>query len=282
MKKYLILFIVVTGTNLFADEMIVNGGFDMSPWDTGWTNTVEHIGGVKQCDTTYCSSSRSCFISVVGYIPSGPYSKVTMSQTIKPTTSCTCTVMLKYREIIDYSTFIRYISISVTINGKDTTIHEIPRNYGGEIGENMVWTQFRRGYTDKDTITRIKFLVYVESPTSSSYMNKVYLWIDDVSIAGAPVVGIEEPSQGSLKPPLQALDFKIIKNKISLSLPNDYYPNILLTIYDLSGRPKETVYSGTLSKGDYTFTPSIKKSGVYFVRLSTNDFTETKKLVLIK
>ncbi|MFA5033014.1 MAG: T9SS type A sorting domain-containing protein, partial [bacterium] len=73
-------------------------------------------------------------------------------------------------------------------------------------------------------------------------------------------------------------------------------PSTLITIYDLTGRLKETVYSGTLTKGNYTFTPNIHKSGIYFVRLSTichsdtersegeesNIITETKKLILVK
>ncbi|MFA5033015.1 MAG: hypothetical protein WC614_08350 [bacterium] len=106
--------------------------------------------------------------------------------------------------------------------------------------------------------------------------------------------GVEEPS--ILDRGLANLDLKIVKDKISLSLPNNYYPNTLLTIYDLTGRPKETLYSGTLSKGDYTFTPNIHKSGVYFVRLTavchsdtersegeeSNIITETKKLILVK
>ncbi|MDD2890140.1 MAG: T9SS type A sorting domain-containing protein [bacterium] len=74
----------------------------------------------------------------------------------------------------------------------------------------------------------------------------------------------------------------VIKDKIYLSVPNNYYTSTLLTIYDLSGRPKEVLYSGALTKGDYTFTPNIQKSGVYFVRLSAGDIKETKKLVLIK
>ncbi|MFA5033016.1 MAG: YCF48-related protein [bacterium] len=107
-----------------------------------------------------------------------------------------------------------------------------------------------------------------------------------------PVIGIEESKE--LK--VQSTELRVIKNKISLSVPNNYYPNILLTIYDLSGRPKETVYNGTLSKGDYTFTPNIHKSGIYFVRLTavchsdtersegeeSNIITITKKLILVK
>ena len=91
----------------------------------------------------------------------------------------------------------------------------------------------------------------------------------------------------------QISNMEIRKNKICLFASNSI--NAELTIYDLCGRIKEVVYTGTLSKGDYTFTPNIKTNGIYFVRLSTichsesaagveesNIFTETKKLTIIK
>ncbi|MFA5033145.1 MAG: DUF3160 domain-containing protein [bacterium] len=108
--------------------------------------------------------------------------------------------------------------------------------------------------------------------------------------------GVEEPS--ILDRELRNAELKILKNKIYLSVPNNYYgtsgtsrsgvnrlgggTNILLTIYDLTGRLQNTVYQGTLTKGNYTFTPNIRKSGIYFVRLTTGNCKETKKLILIK
>ncbi|MDD5528686.1 MAG: T9SS type A sorting domain-containing protein [bacterium] len=90
--------------------------------------------------------------------------------------------------------------------------------------------------------------------------------------------GVEEPL--ILDFGLGNADLQIIKGKIYLSAPKSI--NTELKIYDLCGRLQSTVYQGLLSKGDYTFTPNIKKSGVYFVRLTTNNFKETKKMVLIK
>ncbi|MDD5528676.1 MAG: T9SS type A sorting domain-containing protein [bacterium] len=89
-------------------------------------------------------------------------------------------------------------------------------------------------------------------------------------------VGIEEKS----KIKNQISKMEIIKDKIYLSVPKSI--NAELKIYDLCGRTKEVIYNGALSKGDYVFTPNIKKSGVYFVRVTTNNFKETKKMVLIK
>jgi clostripain len=99
-------------------------------------------------------------------------------------------------------------------------------------------------------------------------------------IKGDTIIGIEEPS--NLDFVLGIADFKIIKNKISLSVPNNDYTNIRLTLYDLCGRMKEIVYNGVLTKGNYSFTPGIHKSGVYFVRLKTNTVSYTQKLIITR
>lgn len=57
---------------------------------------------------------------------------------------------------------------------------------------------------------------------------------------------------------------------------------LTLSLFDLSGRLIQTLHSGTLEKGTYTFTPNIKTKGVYFVTLTTSTHKETKKLILMK
>ncbi|MDD5530704.1 MAG: S8 family peptidase [bacterium] len=89
-------------------------------------------------------------------------------------------------------------------------------------------------------------------------------------------VGVEENSDFGLR----IADFGIKKDKICLAVASAM--NVEIKLYDLSGRDKGTIYSGVLSKGDYTFMPNIKKSGVYFVRLSTDNGSLSRKVVLIK
>ncbi|MDD5528764.1 MAG: YCF48-related protein [bacterium] len=105
-----------------------------------------------------------------------------------------------------------------------------------------------------------------------------------------PYVGVEENNAKHLMP---NAELKIIKNKIYLSVPNnpptaDFASlnngesKVSLTIYDLCGRLKEVIYSGTLNKGAYTFVSHIESNGIYFVNLSTGTHRETQKLILIK
>ncbi|MDD5528680.1 MAG: T9SS type A sorting domain-containing protein [bacterium] len=117
---------------------------------------------------------------------------------------------------------------------------------------------------------------------SASSPSEAIAWDDSgratiaVYDAGA---GIEDPS--ILVPPgRDVASLQLLKDKIYLSAPKSI--NAELKIYDLCGRTKEVIYNGILSKGDYVFTPNIKKSGVYFVRVSAGNIKETKKLILMK
>ena len=60
--------------------------------------------------------------------------------------------------------------------------------------------------------------------------------------------------------------------------------NVRLVVYDIMGREVETLVNERLKPGTYeaSFDGSMLNSGVYFYRLVTGDFTETKKMLLIK
>ncbi|MFZ4591485.1 MAG: T9SS type A sorting domain-containing protein, partial [Ignavibacteria bacterium] len=59
---------------------------------------------------------------------------------------------------------------------------------------------------------------------------------------------------------------------------------VSLKIYDITGREIETLVNETLQPGSYevTFDGSKLTSGVYFYKLVTVGYTETKKMVMIK
>lgn len=95
-------------------------------------------------------------------------------------------------------------------------------------------------------------------------------------------------------------------NNISNELPKDYklfqnYPNpfnsqtnikfeiikssrYILEIFDSKGSKIEEVFSESLNPGQYELIYNAERlnSGVYFYRLSDNNFNETKKLILVK
>lgn len=70
--------------------------------------------------------------------------------------------------------------------------------------------------------------------------------------------------------------------KINFSIPVSC--NVNLTVYDASGRLLETVLQGYRPAGSYEteFNASGFASGVYFYSLRAGEFTETKRMVIVK
>jgi hypothetical protein len=60
--------------------------------------------------------------------------------------------------------------------------------------------------------------------------------------------------------------------------------NVRLVVYDVQGREVQTLVNEKLSAGTYEvkFDGSMLNSGVYFYKLMTDGFTETKKMLMIK
>ena len=69
---------------------------------------------------------------------------------------------------------------------------------------------------------------------------------------------------------------------VSFSLP--VVSDVVLKVYDIQGREVETLVNERLNAGTYesTFDASRLPSGVYFYKLTAGDFTETRKMMLLK
>ena len=59
---------------------------------------------------------------------------------------------------------------------------------------------------------------------------------------------------------------------------------VTLKIYDMLGREVAVIVNSELVPGtyNYNFDASNLNSGIYFYRLKVNEFSETKRLMLIK
>jgi hypothetical protein len=83
---------------------------------------------------------------------------------------------------------------------------------------------------------------------------------------------------------------------LSQNYPNPFNPitnvkfsilkagQVKLIVYDIQGREMETLLNESLKPGTYesTFNGSNYPSGIYFYKIQTDDFAQTKRMILIK
>lgn len=72
------------------------------------------------------------------------------------------------------------------------------------------------------------------------------------------------------------------ETRIQFSIPEN--AEVSLVIYDAIGKEIETLVSGQMAPGKYSYTWDASKyaSGIYFYKLTTNNFVKVNKMVLIK
>ncbi|MBL8015970.1 MAG: SBBP repeat-containing protein [Ignavibacteria bacterium] len=72
------------------------------------------------------------------------------------------------------------------------------------------------------------------------------------------------------------------ETKINFSLPQDGFTELI--VFDVTGKAVETIVKENLNAGEYSvdFDAAGLTSGVYFYRISSNGYSVTKKMILIK
>ena len=70
--------------------------------------------------------------------------------------------------------------------------------------------------------------------------------------------------------------------KIRFALPAN--SDVVLTVMDITGRVVAELHNGALKAGsyEYDFNATNLASGIYFYKLTTENFSEVKKMSLIK
>ena len=70
--------------------------------------------------------------------------------------------------------------------------------------------------------------------------------------------------------------------EIAFSLPKD--ANVRLVIYNVKGEAVKTLVDGQRGPGTHRVTWDARDnaSGVYFYKLTTGDFSQTKKMIMLK
>jgi len=181
----------------------------------------------------------------------------------------------------------------VCISGGSNYIHKwIVRNMvNGPSGDNLnsgTWNQNQTITTNINTTldnawvaTNCQLTVFVYKSSSPMYMSNIMQGIrQDVTNP----LGIEKNKN---VPTVYSLSqnypnpFNPTTN-IKFSIPED--GNVSLKIYDITGAVIQTYVNGFMHAGTYNaeIDGSNLASGVYFYTLKTNDFQQTKKMMLVK
>jgi len=169
-------------------------------------------------------------------------------------------------------------SISFIYPNRDYLITKY--NYEGDI----IWTQ-RYNYTGTNSdflnsLTKDRFdniIVTGQSGNSPGYKCATVKYTQTV---GINLISTQIPVKIYLEQNYPN-PFNPVTN-IRFSLPENLFVN--MKIYNSSGKQVSNLVNQNLSAGTYetTFDASQYPSGIYFYKLSTGDFSETKRMVLIK
>ena len=107
-------------------------------------------------------------------------------------------------------------------------------------------------------------------------------------LTGINQISTEIPSSYSLSQnypnpfnPITKIKFEVASSPL---IPLQRGTLVVLKVYDVMGREVQTLVNERLMPGTYetTFDGSMLNSGVYFYRLITDGFTETKKMIVLK
>jgi hypothetical protein len=119
-----------------------------------------------------------------------------------------------------------------------------------------------------------------------------YAWAYRDSLVGAIINGVRygNPSVG-VKEDTQPMNYMLSQNypnpfnpttNITFNLSNSHHTT--LKVYNILGKEVETLINEKLESGNHyvTWNAKIFPSGMYYYRLISGDFVETKKMVLMK
>jgi beta-lactamase superfamily II metal-dependent hydrolase len=175
-----------------------------------------------------------------------------------------------------------YTSTLPTASGGGAVATAVPSAANTTVNQgsvtNSTYTSFTNGY--------FGFMAIHSSGTSAragAEFDQLYFDISSSSPLGKPVISPEIVSMPS--------DFQLYQN-----FPNPFNPStvikfqipdasvVTLKVYDLLGREVSSLVNGQLEAGNHETVWNADKypSGIYIYRLSAGNFTETRKMLLLK
>jgi photosystem II stability/assembly factor-like uncharacterized protein len=183
-----------------------------------------------------------------------------------------------------------WVDINLPTSGYFLTFHMANANIGYASNWDNTYKTLDGGATwyEQNTVlpsTSMKDIEFAPGSTSIGWMCGTDGAIINTTNSGGGFIGIE-PVSG------------IVPEKYSLSqnYPNPFNPTtnirlqipkegfVKLKVFDMTGKEIAVLVNEDLNAGEYNvnFNASNLTSGAYFYRLETSDFTDVKKMILVK
>ncbi|MBZ0203106.1 MAG: T9SS type A sorting domain-containing protein [Ignavibacteria bacterium] len=151
------------------------------------------------------------------------------------------------------------------------------------------------------TNTGTSFAVQYSQPNQENYNHMGFVTVANDN-AVSTLTGWGVTDEGSISHYTETIGISTISTtipeefKLKQNYPNPFNPvtyinfdipkrgNLSLKVFDVNGRLVRTIFAGVLNAGSYKadFDASELPSAAYFYRLETEDYIETRKMVLIK
>lgn len=171
------------------------------------------------------------------------------------------------------------------INGVRVTQMQEISGQSGYNAQNSLNVEFGLGNASViDTLT-VRWTSGVVENFYNVQANRFLTATENQGLTNLNIINTEVPEKFALKQnypnpfnPVTHVEFSIPSNvKGEMS-------NVNLSMYDLAGKLVETLVNNSLSSGTYNITWNAVNysSGIYFYKLTSGSFTETKKMILVK
>ncbi|HEY5534362.1 MAG TPA: T9SS type A sorting domain-containing protein [Ignavibacteria bacterium] len=120
----------------------------------------------------------------------------------------------------------------------------------------------------------------------SGYIGKLFKARINYTLVGIKPINIQQPSEYKLYQnyPNPFNPSTKIKFDIKKSVVSNQYSVVILKVFDILGKEVATLLNEKLQPGTYevTFDGSLLASGIYFYKIVAGNFTQVKRMVLVK
>ena len=289
----MVFMILCVPVYAWGDNVVFNPGFDMSPWDSGWTIETDTSSKwdvtlvIAEVDPDSGKSLPNCcylrtysWIDAAGGGGSGAAeAKAMITQNFDGITNCMIKAYVKW----DWQLLIT-CPLKACNNMEGYINNEWKVIWEALTPREKTWTEVCTTLADNDTLSGIRFCTEFSFCCDCICGTKAilsYLWVDDIYVGE---VGVEESEELRVK----SLELQVYPNPfvkfttIQYQLP--VKSKVSLRIYDVAGRCVKTLIDEEKSIGYYQvkWDGEGLSTGIYFAKFKAGDYKETKKLILMR